>query len=81
MHLYFILFYFIPIFLTKEILYSFPFREFNFLDCKLCVGAGITTLMSVSYIVCRKMEKARPMKEDVDGKVFFFPARVGICNL
>ena len=31
-------------------------------------------------IFCRKMEKARPMMEEMDGKVVFFPARVGIFN-
>ena len=42
------------------------------------VGAGINTLMSTSdglglSIFCRKMEKARPMKEEMDGKVVYFP--------
>ena len=37
------------------------------------VGAGISTLMSISdglgpSIFCRKMEKARPMREEMDGK-------------
>ena len=31
-------------------------------------------------IFCRKMEKARPMVEEMDGKVVFFFARVGIFN-
>ena len=40
-----------------------------------CVGAGITTLMSLSdglglYFFCRKIEKTRPTKEEMDGKVF-----------
>ena len=40
-----------------------------------CVGAGITTLMSISdglnpYFFRRKMEKTRSMKEEIDGKVF-----------
>ena len=40
-----------------------------------CVGAGITTLMSISdgsepYFFCRKMEKTRSVKEEMDGKVF-----------
>ena len=39
------------------------------------VGAGITTLMSVSdgldpYFFCRKMGKTRSMKEEMDGEVF-----------
>ena len=41
-----------------------------------CVGAGITTLKSDSdgldtYFFPRKMEKTRPMKEEMDGEVFF----------
>ena len=49
------------------------------------VGAGINTLMSISdglgpSIFCRKMERERPMMEEMDGKVVFFPARVGIFN-
>ena len=40
-----------------------------------CVGAGITTLMSISdgsdpYFFRRKMEKTRCMKEEMDGRVF-----------
>ena len=40
-----------------------------------CVGAGITTLMSFSdglepYFLCRKMEKTRSMKEEMDGEVY-----------
>ena len=45
------------------------------------VGAGINTLMSISdglgsSIFCRKMEKTRPMREEreeMDGKVVYFP--------
>ena len=42
------------------------------------VGAGIGTLMSISdglgsSIFCRKMEKARPMMEEMDVKVVYFP--------
>ena len=40
-----------------------------------CIGAGITTLMSYSdgldpYNFCRKMEKTRSSKEELDGEVF-----------
>ena len=40
-----------------------------------CVGARVSTLMSSSdwlrpYIFRRKMEKTRPMREEMDGKVF-----------
>ena len=42
------------------------------------VGAGISTLMSISdglgpSIFCRKMEKARPMREEMDGKDVYLP--------
>ena len=48
--------------------------EYTFPDCKQYVSAGENTLMSVSdgigpFIFCRKMEKARPMREEMDGKV------------
>ena len=40
-----------------------------------CIGAGKTTLMSISegldpYFFRRKMEKTRSMKEEMDGEVF-----------
>ena len=59
--------------------------EHTFLECKQNVGAGINTLMSIfdglrPSFFCRKLEKARPMREQMDGKVVFFPARVGIFN-
>ena len=49
--------------------------DHTFLDCKQYVGAGINTLMSISdgfgpFVFCRKMEKARPMREGMDGKLF-----------
>ena len=42
------------------------------------VGAGINTLNSISdglgpSIFCRKMEKARPLREEMDGKIRYFP--------
>ena len=41
------------------------------------VGAGINTLMSISdglgpSIFCRKMEKVRFLREEMDGKVVYF---------
>ena len=50
-----------------------------------CVGAGIATFVSISdgsdlYFFCRKIEKTRSVKEEVDGKCLF-PARVGISPL
>ena len=40
-----------------------------------CVGAGITTLMSISNgsdrtFFCRKMERTRSVREEMDGRVF-----------
>ena len=59
--------------------------EFTLLECEQTVGAGIDSLMSISdglgpSIFCRNMEKARPMREEMDGKVVFFPARFGVFN-
>ena len=51
--------------------------DHTFFDCKQYVPAGINTLMSicdglVPSIFCRKMENARSMKEEMDGKVVRF---------
>ena len=50
----------------------------HFFVCEQFVGAGINTLIFVSdrlgpSILCRKMEKTRPMREMMDGKVVHFP--------
>ena len=50
------------------------------------VGAGINTLMSISdglgpSIFCRKMEKARPMREEMDGRVVYFPPESALLPL
>ena len=50
------------------------------------VGAGINTLMSISdglgpSIFCRKMENARPMREEMDGKVVYFPPESALLPL
>ena len=42
-----------------------------------CFGAGKSTVMSTTdglgpYIFCQKKEKSRPMKEEMDGKIFMF---------
>ena len=55
-------------------------------DCKQHVGAGINALMSISdglgpSIFCRKMEKARPMMEEMDGKVVYFPPESAFLTL
>ena len=70
------------------ILVYFPCMEISLIFCLCfiyCVGAGITTLMSISdrsdpYFFCRKMEKTRSVKEEVDGDCLF-PARVGISPM
>ena len=51
--------------------------EYTFLYCKEYVGARINTLMSISDRLrpsnfSRKMEKARPMKVEMDGNVVHF---------
>ena len=52
--------------------------EYAFLDCKQYFGVGLNTLLSISdglrpSIFCQKMEKARPIREEMDGKVVYFP--------
>ena len=50
------------------------------------VGEGMDTLMSISdglgpSVCCRKMEKARPMREEMDGKVVYFPPESALLPL
>ena len=50
------------------------------------VGAGINTLMSISdglgpSIFCREMEKARPMREEMEGRVVYFPPESALLPL
>ena len=50
------------------------------------VGAGINTLMSISdglgpSTFCRKMGKARPMREEMDGRVVYFPPESALLPL
>ena len=50
------------------------------------VGAGINNLTSNSdglgpSIFCRKMEKARPMREEMDGRVVYFPPESALLSL
>ena len=66
--------------------FLFPFRECIFRTVNKNVGAGINTLMSVSdglglCIFCRNMEKARPMREEMDGKVVYFPPELAFLSL
>ena len=60
--------------------------EDNFLDCKQYIGAGKNTLMPISdelgpSIFCRKIEMARPLREEMDGKLFNSRRSVGILIL
>ena len=84
MHLHF--FPFNPFFTTKEIFFLFPFMEYFCRSVNKSVGAGINLLMSITdglgpSILCRKMEKARPMTEKMDGKVVYFPPESALLPL
>ena len=87
-------FYFLFVFFSsnffKEIFSIFFLWIIPFLNYKQYVGAEKNTLMSISgglgpSIFCRKMEKARPMREEMDGKVVYFPPEsafwLSCCNL
>ena len=61
-------------------------RKLVYQDGKQKVGAGIDTLMSIfdglgPSIFCRKMEKARPMMEEMDGKAVNFPPESAFLTL
>ena len=52
--------------------------EYFYRTVNKSASAGIKTLMSISdglgaSIFCRKMEKAHPMREEMDGKAVYFP--------
>ena len=54
------------------------FLFYKFQHCKQYVSVGISTSMSICdglgpFISCLKMEKARPMGEEVEGKVVDYP--------
>ena len=60
--------------------------EYSCRNVNKSVGAGINTLMSIfdglkPSIFCRKMEKARPMREEMDGKVVYFPPESALLPL
>ena len=51
--------------------------KYTFIDCKKYFGAGTNLKTSISdrlcpYIFRREMEKARPMREEMDGQVVYF---------
>ena len=56
------------------------------MNSKQYVGARVNTLMSISdglgqSIFCRKVEKASPMREEMDGKVVQFPPESAFLTL
>ena len=66
-------------------IFSSPIMEMYYSNCKRNVGAGMSTLISISdelslSIFRQKVERTRPMRKEMDGQVFLFPARVGIPN-
>ena len=78
--------YFLIHFYKKGNIFLFPFTEFFCRTVNKSVGAGINTLMSISNglgpsIFCRKMEKARPMREEMDGRVVYFPPELALLPL
>ena len=69
------------VFLDYERFNVFPLMEYAFLDCKQYVCGGENTLMSISDAwgpssFCGKMEKVRIMREEMYGKIVYFPTRV-----
>ena len=81
MHL---VFYFV--FLLGGNMSSFPIYGKHFSNCKQYVGAGVNTLLSTSdglgpFFFCRKREKVRPLREEMDGKVVSFPPESAFLNL
>ena len=81
---YFILFSLFSI--LRYFIFLSQLRKLVYQECKQHVGAGINALMSISdglgpSIFCRKMEKARPMMEEVDRKLVYFPPESAFLTL
>ena len=81
-HIYFLI-HFLQI---KELFFLFPFTEYFCVTVNKGVGAGTNTLMSISdglgpSIFCRKMENVRPMREEMVGKVVYFPPESALSPL
>ena len=56
-------------------IFIFPMMKVFYSNCKKNVGAGISTLICIfnglgPSIFRRRMERTRPMREKIDGKVF-----------
>ena len=61
-------------------------RKLVYQDCEQHVGARINALMSISdglgpFAFCQKMEKARSVIEEMDGKVVYFPPESAFLTL
>ena len=61
-----------------KIWYFLHLWNIHFLVCKQNLGVGMNTLMSISdglgpSVFCRKMRRTRSMREEMDGKVVYFP--------
>ena len=66
--------------------FSFPIYGIFCITVNRGVGAGIDTLMSISdglgpSIFCPNMGKARPMREEMDGRVVYFPPESALSPL
>ena len=87
-HFIFLIFIFVILFLlslSRKFLELSIYGVYNYQDFKQHVGAEISALISISdglglSIFCRKMEKARPMKEEIHGKVVYFPPESAFPN-
>ena len=78
--------YFLIHFYNQGNIFPFPFTEYSCRTVNKSVGAGINTLMSISdglgpSISCRKMEEARPMREEMDGRVVYSPPASALLPL
>ena len=78
--------YFLIQFLQLRKCFSFSIYGFFCRTVNKSVGAGINTLMSISdglgpSFFRRKMEKARPMREEMDGKIVYFPPESALLPL
>ena len=81
---YFILFFYF--FILSYFIFFSQLRKLVYQDCEQPVVAGINALMSISDglgppIFCRMMEKARPMMEEMDGNVVYFPPESAFLTL
>ena len=77
---------FLSPFLQSRKYFFFPIYGIFCINVNRGVGAGIDTLMSISdglgpSIFCRKMGKARPMREEMDGRVVYFPPESALSSL